>query len=93
VFAAFLGCAYQLLISPIQWADKKDQEMAQRVERGMMDGAEEEAKSAKEIPAVLSNYPSLTEVWQNEIYNFWRSLCKREAGVEEKVAASVPERG
>jgi hypothetical protein len=67
--------------------------MAARVERGMMDGAEEEAKSAKEAPAILSNYPSLTEVRQNERYNFWRSLCKREAGVEEEVAASVPERG
>jgi hypothetical protein len=61
--------------------------------RGMMDGAEEEAKSAKEVPAVLSNYPSLTEVRQNERYNFWRSLCKREAGAEDEVAASVPERG
>jgi hypothetical protein len=93
VFGAFLGCAYQLLISPIQWADKKGQEMAQRVERGMLDGAEDEAKSAKEFPAIISTYPSLTEVRQNERFNFWRSLCKREAGMEDEVAASVPERG
>jgi hypothetical protein len=93
IFAASLGCAYQLLISPIQWADRKAQEMAAHVERGMMDGAEEETKSAKEVPAVLSNYPSLTELRKNERYNFWRSLCKREAGVEEVVAASVPEQG
>jgi hypothetical protein len=59
----------------------------------MMDGAEEEAKSAKEVPPILSNYPSLTEVRQNERYNFWRSLCKKEAGMEEEVAASVPKRG
>jgi hypothetical protein len=70
IFAAFLGYAYQLLISPIQCADRKAQEMAARVERGMMDGAEEEAKSAKEVPAVLSNYPCLTEVRQNDRYNF-----------------------
>jgi hypothetical protein len=55
VFGAFLSCAYQLLISPIQWADKKAQDIAQRVERGMLDGAEDEAKSAKEVPALLSN--------------------------------------
>jgi hypothetical protein len=93
IFAAFLGCAYQLLISLIQRADRKAQEIAARVESGMLNGAEDEAKSAKEFPAILSNYPSLTEVRQNERYNFWRSLCKREAGVDEEVAASVPERG
>jgi hypothetical protein len=93
MFAAFQGCTYQLLISPIQGADKKAQEMAARVERKIMDGAEEEAKSAKEVPAILSNYPSLTEVRQYERYYFWRSLCKREASVKEEVAASVPERG
>jgi hypothetical protein len=70
IFAAFLGCAYQLLISPIQWADRKAQEIAARVERGMLDGAEDEAKSAKEVPALLSTYPSLTEVRQNERFNF-----------------------
>jgi hypothetical protein len=37
--------------------------------------------------------PSLTEVRQNKRFNFWRSLCKREAGMDEEVAASVPERG
>jgi hypothetical protein len=93
ISASFLGCAYQLLISPIQWADRKAQEIAARVERGMLDGAEDKAKSAKEVPAILSNYPSLTEVRQNERFNFWRSLCNREAGVDEEVAASVPERG
>jgi hypothetical protein len=80
VFGAFLGCAYQLLISPIQWADKKGKEMAQRVERGMLDGAEDEAKSAKEFPAIISTYPSLAEVRQNERFNFWRSLCKERLG-------------
>jgi hypothetical protein len=47
IFTAFLGCAYQLIFSPIQWADKKAQEMAARVEQGMLDGTEDEAKSAK----------------------------------------------
>jgi hypothetical protein len=50
IFAASLGCAYQLLISPIQWADKKAQEMAARVKRGIFDKAEDEVKSAKEVP-------------------------------------------
>jgi hypothetical protein len=49
--------------------------------------------SSKEFPAIISTYPSLTEVRQNERFNFWRSLCKREAGMEDEVAASVPERG
>jgi hypothetical protein len=73
--------------------DKKAQEMPAGVERGMLDGAEDEAKSAKEVPAILSNYPSLTEARQNKRYNFWRSLCKKEAGMDEEVADSVPERG
>jgi hypothetical protein len=67
--------------------------MAARVECGMLDGAEDEAKSAKEALAALSNYPSLIELRKNERYNFSRSLCKKEAGIEEEVAASVPERG
>jgi cobalamin biosynthesis protein CobT len=69
-----------VIISPIQWADRK------------VDGAKDEAKSAKEVPAILSNYPSLTEQRRNERYNFWRSLCKREAG-EEEASASLPEQG
>jgi hypothetical protein len=93
VGSGYLEPFWDVLLSPIQWADKKGQEMAQRVEHGMLDGAEDEAKSAKEVLAILSNYPSLTEVRQNERFNFWRSLCKREAGMEDEVAASVPERG
>jgi hypothetical protein len=93
IFAAFLGCAYQLIISPIQWADRKAREIVGKVERGMLDRAEDKAKSAKEVPAILSNYPSLTELRRRESrYYFWKSLCKREAG-EEEAAASVPERG
>jgi hypothetical protein len=67
--------------------------MAARVECGMLDGAEDEAKSTKKALAALSNYPCLTELRKNERYNFWRSLCKKEAGMEEEVAASVPEQG
>jgi RNase H-like domain found in reverse transcriptase len=44
----------------------KAQEIVEKVERGMMDGAEDEAKSAKEAPDVLSIYPSLTELRRRE---------------------------
>jgi hypothetical protein len=32
---------YQVVISPIKWADKKAQEMAKQVERGILDSAED----------------------------------------------------
>jgi hypothetical protein len=34
LFAALIGCVYQVVISPIQWADQKAKEMAKRVEKG-----------------------------------------------------------
>jgi hypothetical protein len=67
--------------------------MPTRVERRMLNRAEDEAKSAKEVPAILSIYPSLTKIRQNERCNFRRSLCKKEAGVDEEVVAPVPARG
>jgi hypothetical protein len=43
----------------------------------MMDGAEDEAKSAKEVPAVLSNYPSLRELRRRESrYYFWKPSAR-----------------
>jgi hypothetical protein len=38
-----------VIISPIQWADRKGQGIADKVERGMVEGAVEEAKEAEKI--------------------------------------------
>jgi hypothetical protein len=35
LFGAFLGCVYQLIISPLRWADSTAQHMAKRVELGL----------------------------------------------------------
>jgi hypothetical protein len=43
LFGALLGCVYQLIISPLKWADNAAQSMAKRVELGLTEGAEENA--------------------------------------------------
>jgi hypothetical protein len=43
LFGALLGCVYQLIISPLKWADSAAQSMAKRVELGLIGGAEDNA--------------------------------------------------
>jgi hypothetical protein len=43
LFGALLGCIYQLIISPLRWADSTAQHMAKRVELGLIEGAEDNA--------------------------------------------------
>jgi hypothetical protein len=43
LFGALLGCVYQLIISPLKWADNAAQSMAKRVELGLIEGAEDNA--------------------------------------------------
>jgi hypothetical protein len=43
LFGALLGCVYQLIISPLKWADNAAQSMAKRVEMGLIEGAEDNA--------------------------------------------------
>jgi hypothetical protein len=43
LFGAFFGCVYQLIISPLKWADTAAQNMAKRVELGLIEGAEDNA--------------------------------------------------
>jgi hypothetical protein len=50
VMAAFFGCIFQVIISPLQWADNTAKRLAEKVERGMVEGAED---------AQGNNYPDL----------------------------------
>jgi hypothetical protein len=90
---ALLGLMMAILVcfgAPAQafvYYDKKAQRTEACVERGMLNRAEDKGMRAKEFPAIL------TKIRQNERCNFRRSLCKKEAGVDEEVAAPVPERG
>jgi hypothetical protein len=43
LFGALLGCVYQLIISPLKWADNAAQSMAKRFELGLIEGAEDNA--------------------------------------------------
>jgi hypothetical protein len=85
IFAAFVGCAYQVIISPIQWADRKAQEIAEKIKLGMVDCAEDEVKDIKEVPDILSTYPSLTELRRIESYTTFGSLSARERRVRRRL--------
>jgi hypothetical protein len=56
---------YQVVISPIKWADKKAQEMAKQVERGILDGAEDDEGGDGDGGAP-DRYPSLAETRRRE---------------------------
>jgi hypothetical protein len=43
LFGALVGCVYQLIISPLKWADSTAQSMAKRVELGLIERAEDNA--------------------------------------------------
>jgi hypothetical protein len=43
LLGALLGCVYQVIISPLKWADSAAQSMAKRVELGLIEGAEDNA--------------------------------------------------
>jgi hypothetical protein len=66
LFAALLGCVYQVVISPIRWADKKAQEMAKNVERGILDGAEDDKGGNGDGGAAAGQYPNLAEARRRE---------------------------
>jgi hypothetical protein len=65
LFAALIGCVYQVVISPIKWADKKAQEMAKEVERGILDGAKDNQDGDGDGEAA-AHYPSLAEARRRE---------------------------
>jgi hypothetical protein len=75
LFAALVGCVYQVVISPIKRADKKAQEMAKQVERGILDGAEDD-EGGNDDNGAADRYPSLAEVRRREDqclpWNSWR---------------------
>jgi hypothetical protein len=43
LLGALVGCVYQVIISPLKWADSAAQSMAKRVELGLIEGAEDNA--------------------------------------------------
>jgi hypothetical protein len=64
LFGALLGCVYQLIISPLKWADNAAQSMAKRVELGLIEGAEDNAGGGGE--AANGHYPDLNEARSRE---------------------------
>jgi hypothetical protein len=57
-----------VVISPIQWADKKAQEMAKRVQRGILDGAEDNNGNGDGDGGAVAagQYPNLTNMRRRE---------------------------
>jgi hypothetical protein len=83
IFAAFLGCAYQVIISPIQWADRKAQEIADKVEQGMIEGAEKEAKEdreVKEVPGGPQHLPQPHQAAQERVSVLFLEVSLQEGG-------------
>jgi hypothetical protein len=66
LLAGLIGCVYQVIISPIQWADKTAQHMAKRLERGIVDGAEEDGGYGDGGAVAGGQYPDLSEVRRHE---------------------------
>jgi hypothetical protein len=69
VMAAFFGCIYQVIRSPFQWADNTAKCLAEKVERGMVEGAED---------AQGSNYPDLEAARRREeTHDFWTEMISK----------------
>jgi hypothetical protein len=58
-----------VIISPLQWADSTAKRLAEKVERGMVEGAED---------AQESNYPDLEAARRREeTYDFWTEMISK----------------
>jgi hypothetical protein len=69
IMAAFFGCIYQVVISPLQWADSTAKHIAEKVERGLVEGAED---------AQGTNYPDLEAARRSEeTYDFWTEMINK----------------
>jgi hypothetical protein len=75
LFGALLGCVFQLIISPLKWADNAAQSMAMRVELGLIEGAEDNAGGGDgghggdccgHDDAANGHYPDLNEARNRE---------------------------
>jgi hypothetical protein len=72
IIAAFFGCVYQIVISPLQWTDNTARRIAEKVERGMVEGAEDG------YVANENNYPDLKAARRREeTHNFWREMMEK----------------
>jgi hypothetical protein len=68
LLGALFGCVYQVIISPLKWADSAAQSMAKRVELGLIEGAEDDAGGGDGCgggcgggDAASGHYPDLSE--------------------------------
>jgi hypothetical protein len=69
IMAAFFGCIYQVVISPLQWADNTAKHIAEKVERGLVEGAED---------AQGTSYPDLEAARRREeTYDFWTEMINK----------------
>jgi hypothetical protein len=75
LLGALLGCVYQVIISPLKWADSAAQSMAKRVELGLIEEAKENAPAGNGGcgddcgsggEAAKGNYPDLNEARNRE---------------------------
>jgi hypothetical protein len=72
IMAAFFGCVYQIVISPLQWADNTARRIAEKVERGMIEGAEDGYEANE------NNYPDLEAARRREeTHDFWREMMEK----------------
>jgi hypothetical protein len=88
IMAAFFGCVYQVVISPLQWADNTAKHIAEKVERGLVEGAEDTQGTG---------YPDLEAARRREeTYDFWTEMINkgfnkcRWGGRSREEASSAP---
>jgi hypothetical protein len=69
LLGALVGCVYQVIISPLKWADSQAQSMAKRVELGLIEGAEDNVAGGDGCSggdAAGGHYPDLSEARNRE---------------------------
>jgi hypothetical protein len=74
ILAAFLGCVYQIVISPLEWADRKAKDMAEKVEARMIAKGEEQG----DLDTTRQLEADLEDMRQRENkYLYWHSWCRK----------------
>jgi hypothetical protein len=78
LLGALVGCVYQVIISPLRWADAQAASMAKRVELGLIEGEEDNAGGSGDGGAASGHYPDLTEARSRERrYLIWGAWQRR----------------
>jgi hypothetical protein len=74
ILAAFLGCVYQVVISPLEWANRKAKDMAERVEARMIAEGEKQGN----LDTTRQMEADLEDMRQREKkYLYWHSWCRK----------------